>query len=289
MRRLVRLELPVARDPEPVRPELEGVGGREPPDAGEERLVPLVEIPLLEVVANGAQVRLARAEDPRLAREREPCACAAVVERLDPEAVARGEQRSPFRVPDCERPHAVEPLDAARSPFAVAGEQDLRVGLRPEDVTFAAKLLAKLEVVVDLAVEDQLVAAVVARERLEARVGEVDDREPEVAEADAVVAEDTAAVGPAVRQPVEHLLDVVARWRGGEVDDTAEAAHQTVLRRPASVYAAPATRFAIRRARGDSTYRLMSSGDTSRPPFRRLTRRRSGQNSFQSRIVFASS
>src|SRR5207248_6536979 len=103
---------------------------RQLPDPGEERLVGVVEVGLVEVVADGARVRLeARlrvgAEGARLAREDEPPAVEAVVERLDAEAVARAEEAPPRLVPERERPHAVEALDAALAPLAVGGEDDL--------------------------------------------------------------------------------------------------------------------------------------------------------------------
>ena len=62
------------------------------------------------------------------------------------------------------------------------------------------ELGADLGVVVDLAVEDELDRAVLVRHRLHRRVGEVDDRQPAEAEADAAVVVDpgAAAVGAAV-------------------------------------------------------------------------------------------
>jgi hypothetical protein len=186
----------------------------------------VVEVALLEVVAHGRDVRAAAAERPRLAREGEPAAVEPVVERLHPEAVARAEERPLLAVPDRERPHPVELVDAALAPLAVAREQHLRVGLAAEAIALRAQLLAQLEVVVDLAVEDQLEPSIVGGERLESRVGEVDDREPQVSEADAVVREDAAAVGAAVREPVEHRVDLRARRGRAQLDDPAEAAHQ---------------------------------------------------------------
>src|SRR5205085_7356795 len=131
------------------------------------------------------ELRLAIApEGARLAREHEPAAARAVVERLDPKAVARAEEPSPRAVPEREGPHAVEALDAALAPLAVGGEDDLGVGRAAEAVALGLELAAELPVVVDLAVVDEPKRAVLAREGLVARVAQVDDREPAEAERD---------------------------------------------------------------------------------------------------------
>src|SRR5581483_1599747 len=124
---------PVALDAHPVRVERERVCRRQTVDACEERLVVLVEVSLLDVVPHYRRVRPALAEYPGLACEREAS---------DVEAVARDEERPRQRVPDRERPHAVEALHAALSPLAVARQQDLGVGVGAEAVTLRAKLLA---------------------------------------------------------------------------------------------------------------------------------------------------
>ena len=93
------------------------------------------------------------------------------------------------------------------------------------------QLVAQLEVVVDLAVVEQLQLAI--GHRLQPRVREVDDRESQMAEADAVVGEDAATVRPAVGELVEPALDGRALRRTAEIDDAAESAHQRA-RFPAS-------------------------------------------------------
>src|SRR5207237_215636 len=145
------------------------------------------------------ELRLAIApEGTRLAREHEPAAARAVVERLDPEAVARAEEPASRAVPEGERPHDVEALDAAGTPLAVGGEDVLGVGRAAEAMALRRELAAQLSVVVDLAVVDELERAVLARERLQARVGEVDDREPAEPERHAFRLVGAAAVGAAV-------------------------------------------------------------------------------------------
>ena len=240
-RRLARLEPPVPLDSQTLRPEDEVVPGREAANAGEERLVRVVEVALLEVVADGGEVRPQPLppKRPRLAREGEPPALEAVVERLHAEPVARGEQAALPRVPDRERPHPVEALDAALAPLAVGLEDHLRVRLRAEAMALRLELGPQLDVVVDLAVMDQLEPAVPACEGLQARVREVDDREPEVAERDAGCLERAPPVRPAVRELGEHALDGLGLGRPVERNDAAEAAHQAASTRSGSGSGAP--------------------------------------------------
>src|SRR5207247_10401718 len=102
-----------------------------------------------------------------------------VVERLDAEAVARAEKTALRLIPDREGEHAAELVDTRRSPLAVRAEDDLRVRRRPK--LTLADLSAELEVVVDLAVVGDPVAAFVPH-RLVAR-RQVDDLESPMCEA----------------------------------------------------------------------------------------------------------
>ena len=138
------------------------------------------------------------------------------------------EQKSRRRaaVPERERPHAVEALDAVVAPLLVGGEHDLGVGLRPEAVAVRLELSAQLDVVVDLAVVEELQRAVLARERLAASVGQVDDREPRVAERDAgVVREPPSPSGPRCAKPGEHRPRDVAVSGGSPSATTPQMPH----------------------------------------------------------------
>src|SRR5262249_39909486 len=131
----------------------------------------------------------------------------------------------PLGVPERERPHAVEPLDAGVSPLAVRGEDHLGVGRAAEAVALRLELRAKLAVVVDLAVVDELETPVLACERLVARRRGVDDREPAKAERRARVRVEAAAVGAAMREGGRHALDGLALGRPTGRDDSAHPAH----------------------------------------------------------------
>ena len=93
-------------------------------------------------------------EGIELRRERQLAVDGAVVQRLDPEAVAREHEPPGARVPDRDREHAAQPLPQARSPFLVAVREHLGVAMRAEPVTGAFELVLELAVVVDLAVLD---------------------------------------------------------------------------------------------------------------------------------------
>ena len=246
-RRLARLERPVPTEAQSFRSERERVRGWQADDAGEERLVPFIQIPLLEVVVDRTEIRLSAPQRPRLTGEREARTVDAVVEGLDAEPVARAEERLATGIPDAKRPHAVEPLDAPLAPFAVRREDDLAVRGGTETMSLRRELLPQLDVVVDLAVVQQLQLTV--RHRLQAGVGEVDDREAQMPETGRVVDEDAASVRTAVREIVEPSLDDLPLGRPVEVDHSREAAHQRG-RFPASAYAAAAARTATRRTFG---------------------------------------
>ena len=103
-------------------------------------------------------------------------------------------------------------MEAVDPPLLEGVDDHLRVRVvGPERVPAERLQLGPdLRVVVDLAVEDEVDRAVLVRHRLHRRVGEVDDREPAEAEADAAVVVDpgVAAVGAAVDDLLAHRRDV---------------------------------------------------------------------------------
>src|SRR5207237_8425444 len=124
------LEPPKAPERETGPVEGQVVSGRQAHDSLEEGLVPLLEPALLQVLAHDGAIGLEadprdEPERLRLARKRESRAVDAVVERLDAETVARAEEPLLRLVPEGERPHSVETLDAALAPLVVGGEAHL--------------------------------------------------------------------------------------------------------------------------------------------------------------------
>src|SRR5207244_3589814 len=101
----------------------------------------------------------------------------AIVERLDAEAVSRGEQAMLLRVPDREAPHAVHLRKHVLAPRGPRREDHLGVAAGPERPTQSLQLLAQLEVVVNLAVEDEPVPPARVAHRLVAGRREIEDRQ----------------------------------------------------------------------------------------------------------------
>ena len=106
--------------------------------------------------------------------------------RLDAEGVARAEQFSLDGVPQREREHASQAMERVGAPVVVGGEDRLAVTVGGEHGPVTRRqFVPQFEVVVDLAVEDQLVASrLLGRspaQRLVA-VGDVDDGQPVEAE-----------------------------------------------------------------------------------------------------------
>ncbi len=157
---------------------------------------------------DGARLDLAR--EARLLEQRlelggegERALAQAVVERLDPEAVAGEQQALLALVPDRHREHAAQPLGEALAVLLVEVDEHLGVGGGAEAVAAALELTAQLAVVVDLAVLDDDDAAVLVGDRLIA-AGEVDDRESPHRQRHAVSGKAALAVRPPVHEPRVH-------------------------------------------------------------------------------------
>jgi hypothetical protein len=90
------------------------------------------------------------------------------------------------------------------------------------------ELPGQLAVVVDLAVVHELEPAVLARERLVARLAQVDDRQAAEPERDPVAAEGALSVRAAVVELRGHARDRPRLRRTVESNDSAEPAHQAL-------------------------------------------------------------
>ena len=166
---------------------------------GEERLE-RVEVELAREAGQPPQ-RLELGGEGELARD------VAVVQRLDPEAVAREHEPPARAVPHRDGEHPAQALGEARAVLLVEVDEHLGVGVRrAEHVARALELGAQLGVVVDLAVLDDDDAPVLARDRLVAAL-EVDDRQPPRGEPGLAVDDLAAAVGPAVHERRAHRAE----------------------------------------------------------------------------------
>ena len=140
-------------------------------------------------------------------------------QRLDPERVTGAEQFTGDGVPQREGEHPAQPRQRVGAPVVVGGDDGLAVAVGGEDGAMAlSELGAQLQVVVDLAVEHQLVAVGALRrapaQRL-VRMFDVDDRQPVEAEHDG-----PGGIGPRARfvgPAVTHLVRSLGDGRGGGV------------------------------------------------------------------------
>jgi hypothetical protein len=97
------------------------------------------------------------------------------------------------------------------------------VGLEGEAV--ALELRAQLAVVVDAPVEDDGQAEILVDHRLRAALGEVDDRQPPVGQADAAVHPLARAIGPPRRERRAHARERVAVRRRVAAQLSGDPAH----------------------------------------------------------------
>src|SRR2546422_3471160 len=138
-----------------------------------------------EVVAQRLVIELAgkaleREEGSEGGREHQ-ASVRGIEERLDAEAITRGEEAPLACVPDRESEDAVEARRHAAPPFDEAAQDDFGVRARREGMAARFELGAQLAEVIDLAVVGDDVSAALDCHRL-ATAGEGDDREPRMPE-----------------------------------------------------------------------------------------------------------
>src|SRR5580704_7115296 len=96
------------------------------------------------------------------------------MQRLDPDAIARQQQRPRSPIPDGEPEHPAETADGGGTPLLVRVNDRFRVGAGVEAVPRGLELPPQLTEVVDLAVEDGPDRSIFVVDRLVAG-GEIDD------------------------------------------------------------------------------------------------------------------
>ena len=220
VRRLGELPVPVAADDRRGRRggevEREQVTRRQLRDALERRLR-RQRAPEGENLPERARVETARdlgqhEEGLHFRRDGEAAADDRVEDRPDAHAVARDHQSVAPPVVQRDRELAVQVLHETVAVLLVEVDDHLRVGVRVEAVPLALEVAPQLDVVEDLAVEDDPDGLVLVVDRLPAAL-EVDDREAGVGEAHASVHQGAEAVGAAMLQGPNHRLHL--RLGGG--------------------------------------------------------------------------
>ena len=148
------------------------------------------------------------------------------MKRLHPQPIARQPERLRPRVEQGEGEHAVEAMHAFLAPLAIAVQDDFGVAGSAENMPLGLQFGADFSEIVDFAVEDDGQALILSQHRLRA-AGQVDDRQAQMAKADARRCPDAAAVRTAMGHRVQHRADAggidgLCRF---EVEDARYAAH----------------------------------------------------------------
>ncbi len=197
----VEIGLPVRPHFQPVLPIHGVVARRQLGDAPEDR--PRMRHVLVgQVIVQGLRVDLPRHAGHfqhalQLAGEQQPARLVPIDQRLLAQPVAGQEQLPPPGVPEGEGEHAVQVREHLRPLVLVEMDEHFRVALGAEAVAGPLQPAAELAEVVDFAVEDDPHRAVLVGHRLLA-AGEVDDRQPAMAQGDSgqwAVAVASRAVG----------------------------------------------------------------------------------------------
>jgi hypothetical protein len=187
-------------DPDPARRQLADAGEhRARRDRGPKRQG-LIEADRIE---GPRQVGRAGEDRLDLAAEDHLAVALGVVERPHPDPIASQDQAALGAIPQREGPLAVHPIEGVLAPLLPGVEDDLGVALGAEAVAGGDELRAQLDVVEDLAVEDDPQSLVLVGHRLLA-AGQIDDRQAGVGQPGARVAVGPELVGPAVVHRPQH-------------------------------------------------------------------------------------
>src|SRR5690606_13591891 len=179
----------------------------------------------------------AREQRPELRREEQERSLGArqlgVVERFDAEAIARDEHLALRSIVDGEGEHAAQLGEHALPPLAVGGEQPFGDRARAKGASARLELFAELDVVVDLPVEDDGVAALGIDHGLVPLGREIEDGEPPEAEANAgglpVARVEPGVVRAAVDLRRAHRAHGLSYPSIDHADRTSDPAHDPTL------------------------------------------------------------
>ena len=129
-----------------------------------------------------------------------------IVERLLPSRVSCENHSVLARVPDCNREHAIESIEALDAPLLVGAQHDLAIGLAHKPMPFIFELRPERPKVVDLSIEDRLHRRIGAGHGHPASFTQIDDRESPVPEPDGALEPKTCIVRSTVHERVAHAL-----------------------------------------------------------------------------------
>ena len=137
-----------------------------------------------------------------------------VIERLDPDRIARKRQATLLAIPDGDGEHAVQTGPRIVAPFAIGRQDRLGVAVRVKAVATPRQILAQRRVVVDFTVEDDGKTTVGRFDRLMS-ARDVDDAEPPHPESEIAIDQHAFIVGTAMADRVALRRDRIARHAMG--------------------------------------------------------------------------
>ena len=153
-----------------------------------------------------------------------------VVKRLDPKAVAGEKQRFAVAVPQGKGEHAAKAVDTRCAPGFPSVDDDFGIATSVEDMTEHLQLWNEFLIIVDFPVEDDADRLILVIERLLAG-GQIDDREPAVAEADARFDMQATFVRAAMKLRFVHAVEnraIYVAFATG-IEYSGDAAHLLLL------------------------------------------------------------
>ena len=126
-----------------------------------------------------------------------------IIERFDPDAVARYQQGLLIFIPDSKAEHAVELLETVQPVFLVEMQHHFRVGFGGKLVPLLQQCRTVVDKIVDLAVEHDYLAFVRGEDRL-MPAAQVDDAQAAHPQTDVLLHEKAFVIGPAMGHGVGH-------------------------------------------------------------------------------------
>ena len=151
---------------------------------------------------------------------------------LFPKPVACHKQTSCAFVPQRKSEHAIEPAQSVLAPFAQRHQQNLGIAARVKADAHRFELVAQFNVVVDLAIEDDLQRTVVRRHWLIRGMRHVDNGQAPMGQTDAVVASKPirTVVRATMNKTISHQSKKIRSNRHAGRNHRHEATHQLLIR-----------------------------------------------------------
>src|SRR5215475_8701941 len=189
---MIRVQAPVSLDRKLRRRHVQSqrVTGGQRLDAFQDRALAVIAIPMNQKtyrrIVVGFHLDAGKREQPfDLRSEDEMAFGRGVIERLDPQPVARAEEATSPPVPDRKSIHPLQSLQAIFAPMQISLQQRFRIRVGFEAVTARFQLRPQFPEVVDLAVENYPGRAVGRGHWLKSAIRQIENRQATMSEPDA--------------------------------------------------------------------------------------------------------